>query len=302
MMKGHDASCPYHDVWWLDMKNENIVETEELTKVYGNGDEVRALDGVTLQIAKGEIAAVMGPSGSGKSTLLHMIGALDRPSSGRVIVAGQDLAGVKNLDRFRNQTVGFVFQLHNLIPTLTAQENVEVPLYEQRVKPRERRERARAMLELVDMDDRLKHLPGQLSGGQRQRVAVARALINDPALVLADEPTGELDSERTDEIIGMIHRLNRELDTTFIIVTHDPAIGRQTDRIIELDSGRVVEEHIVGDAFDEDWKNLRASDLGRALLKGDDPELAVNGVSLYEDGELTEAGKMLRQMLAGGRE
>jgi ABC-type lipoprotein export system ATPase subunit len=282
------------------MKNENIVETEELTKVYGDGAVVRALDGVTLQIARGEIAAVMGPSGSGKSTLLHMIGALDRPSSGRVIVAGRDLAEVKNLDRFRNETVGFVFQLHNLIPTLTALENVEVPLYEQKVKARERHERASALLELVGMGDRLKHLPGQLSGGQRQRVAVARALINDPALVLADEPTGELDSERTDEIIGMIHRLNRELDTTFIIVTHDPAIGRQTDRIIELDSGRVVEEHAVGDAFDEDWKNLRASELGRALLQGGEPELAVNGVSLYEDGELTEAGKMLRQMLSGG--
>jgi ABC-type lipoprotein export system ATPase subunit len=279
------------------MMSANIVEAEELTKVYGNGNEVRALDGVTLQIAKGEIAAVMGPSGSGKSTLLHMIGALDRPSSGRVIVAGQDLAEVKNLDRFRNETVGFVFQLHNLIPTLTALENVEVPLYEQKVKARERHERASALLELVGMGDRLKHLPGQLSGGQRQRVAVARALINDPALVLADEPTGELDSERTDEIIGMIHRLNRELETTFIIVTHDPAIGRQTDRIIELDSGRVVGEHAVGDPYNEDWKNLRASDLGRVLLKGGEPGLAVNGVSLYENGELTEAGKVLRRML-----
>ncbi len=283
------------------MKNENIVETEELTKIYGDGDEVRALDGVTLHIAKGEIVAVMGPSGSGKSTLLHMIGALDRPTSGRVIVAGRDLAEVKNLDRFRNQTVGFVFQLHNLIPTLTALENVEVPLYEQKVKARQRRERASALLDLVGLGDRLKHVPGQLSGGQRQRVAVARALVNDPKLVLADEPTGELDSERTDEIIGMIHRLNRELETTFIIVTHDPAIGRQTDRIIELDSGRVVAEHVVGDAFDEDWKNLRDSDLGQALLEGGEPELAVNGVSLLKDGELTEAGKMLRQMLSGKR-
>ena len=276
-----------------------IVETHALTRIFGNGEEVRALDGVSLKIHEGEIVAIMGPSGSGKSTLLHLIGALDRPTSGRILINGQDLASVKRLDRFRNETIGFVFQLHNLIPTLTALENVEVPLYEQKVKARERRERASALLELVGMGDRLKHLPGQLSGGQRQRVAVARALINDPKLVLGDEPTGELDSERTDEIIGMIHRLNRELETTFIIVTHDPAIGRQTDRIIELDSGRVVAEHAVGDAFDEDWKNLRTSDLGQALLAGGEPDLAVNGVSLYENGELTEVGKMLRQMLSG---
>jgi ABC-type lipoprotein export system ATPase subunit len=274
-----------------------IVETYDLIKIYGNGEEVRALDGVTMRVTRGEIVAVMGPSGSGKSTLLHLIGALDRPTSGQVIVGGQDLATVKRLDRFRNRTVGFVFQLHNLIPTLTALENVEVPLYEQRVGVRERRRRAKELLELVNLGDRLKHLPGQLSGGQRQRVAVARALVNDPALVLADEPTGELDSERAEEIIEMMHRLNRELGTTFIVVTHDPAIARQTDRIIELDSGRIVRENIVGDPFDEDWKDLRASALGQALLAGSQPDLAVAGVPLCQDGQLTEAGRLLWELL-----
>ena len=275
----------------------NIVETFELTRIYGNGEEVRALDGVTMQIAEGEIVAVMGPSGSGKSTLLHLVGALDRPTSGRVVVAGKDLAKIKRLDRFRNQMVGFVFQLHNLIPTLTALENVEVPLFEQSISARKRRQRAVEMLELVGLGDRLRHLPGQLSGGQRQRVAVARALINDPALVLADEPTGELDSERAAEIIDMMHRLNHDLGTTFIIVTHDAAIARQTDRIIELDSGRIVREHLVGDPFDEDWKELRASALGQALLEDKSPDLTVSGVPLSTNGRLTEAGRFLKEML-----
>jgi len=277
--------------------SEMIVETYELTKIYGNEEQVRALDGVTMRVVRGEIVAVMGPSGSGKSTLLHMIGALDRPTGGRVVVAGQDLATVKRLDRFRNRTVGFVFQLHNLIPTLTALENVEVPLYEQRISARERRRRANALLELVNLGDRLRHLPGQLSSGQRQRVAVARALVNDPALVLADEPTGELDSERAAEIIEMMHRLNRELGTTFIVVTHDPAMARQTDRVVELDSGRIVREHVVGDPFDEDWKDLCASALGQALLAEGESDLTVGGLQLRQNGRLTQAGRFLRGML-----
>lgn len=280
------------------MSVETIIETKDLTRIYGDGAEIRALDGVTISIARGEIVAVIGPSGSGKSTLLHLIGALDRATSGHVVVAGQDLATVKNLDRFRNETVGFVFQLHNLIPTLTALENVEVPLYEQKVKSKERRQKAEEMLRIVGLDDRLKHMPGQLSGGQRQRVAVARALVNNPILVLADEPTGELDSESSAEIIAMIHRLNKELGTTFIIVTHDPAVARQTNRVIALDSGRVVEEHRVGSPYDEDWKSLRTSALGKALLDGKQSDLRVAGVNLYENGELTETGRLLRQMLS----
>jgi ABC-type lipoprotein export system ATPase subunit len=280
-----------------DKTTKFIVETYDLTKIYGNAEEVRALDGVTMRVAEGEIVTVMGPSGSGKSTLLHLIGALDRPTSGQVIVAGQDLATVKRLDRFRNRTVGFVFQLHNLIPTLTALENVEVPLYEQRIGARARRRRAAEVLELVGLGDRLKHLPGQLSGGQRQRVAIARALVNDPALLLADEPTGDLDSQRAEEIMEVARRLNRELGTTLVVVTHDPAVARRTDRIIELDSGRIAREHAVGGLFDEDWKDLRTSALGQALLAGSQPDLAIAGLPLYQDGQLTEAGQFLREML-----
>ena len=280
------------------MNKKPIVETFDLTRVYGNGEEVRALDGVTLAILEGEIVSIMGPSGSGKSTLLHLIGALDRPTDGQILINGQDLAEVKKLDRFRNETVGFVFQLHNLIPTLTALENVEVPLYERKLSAKKRKQKARDMLDLVGLGDRARHLPSQLSGGQRQRVAVARALVTDPAIVLADEPTGELDAETSAEIIRMMHRLNHDLGTTFIIVTHDPAVARQTDRIIELASGKVARQHRVGNPFEEDWKELRDSALGQALLSGADQDLKVDGHLLYEDGELTENGRFLRDLLS----
>jgi len=279
------------------MENEAIVETHELTKIYGDGKEVRALDGVTMRVTEGEIVTVMGPSGSGKSTLLHLIGALDRPTSGRVIVAGQDLATVKSLDRFRNQMVGFVFQLHNLIPTLTALENVEIPLYEQRISARERRERARELLELVGLGDRLRHLPSALSGGERQRVAVARSLANRPAIVLADEPTGDLDSQSGAEVIALMHQLNRELGTTVIVVTHDPAVARQTERIVVLDSGCIVREDVVSDPYSEDLKMLKNSPLGRAVLEGTEADLAIQGTVLYRDGQPTKAGRSLREML-----
>ena len=280
------------------MKKNIIIETSKLSRFYGNGEEVRALDGVSLQILEGEIVAIMGPSGSGKSTLLHLIGALDRPTSGRVLIAGQDLAEVKQLDRFRNETVGFVFQLHNLIPTLTALENVEVPLYERKMSSRQRKARAREMLALVGLDERSQHLPSQLSGGQRQRVAVARALVTDPVLVLADEPTGELDAQTSAEIMQMMHNLNQDLGTTFVIVTHDPAVARQTERIIELDSGKIARQHKVGNAYEEDWKELRDSQLGQALLEGAASDLQVNGHVLYKRGELTGKGQVLRQLLA----
>jgi ABC-type lipoprotein export system ATPase subunit len=279
------------------MDDNIIVETRDLVKVYGDGTEGRALDGVNLRIAQGEFVSVMGPSGSGKSTLLHLIGALDRPTNGLVIVAGQDLATVKNLDRFRSQTVGFVFQLHNLIPTLTALENVEVPLYEQRINTRKRRERARELLELVGLGDRRRHLPNTLSGGERQRVAVARALANRPAIILADEPTGELDSVKAKEVIDMMHKLNHELGTTFIVVTHDPAVARQTDRIVVLDSGRIVREDVVGDPYSEDLKMLKNSPLGRAVLEGTEADLAIQGTVLYRHGQPTETGRFLKEIL-----
>ncbi len=281
------------------MTNEvqNIVETRDLVKIYGDGEEIHALDGVTMNVRAGEIIAVIGPSGSGKSTLLNVLGALDRPTRGEVIINGQNLATVKRLDRFRNQTVGFIFQLHNLIPTLTALENVEIPLYEQRVSSRERRKRAQELLELVDLGDRVKHLPGQLSGGQRQRVAVARALVNHPALVLADEPTGSLDSARADEIIHMMHDLNRRLGTTFIIVTHDPKVARQTDRIVVLDSGRIVRVDIITDPYFEDLRVFQQSPLGQAIIQQEQPDLEVEGVAIFRDGEPTEIGQLLQRLL-----
>jgi ABC-type lipoprotein export system ATPase subunit len=247
---------------------EYIIETRNVVKLYGDGAQVRALDGVNLQIAAGEFVSVMGPSGSGKSTLLNMLGALDRPSEGQVLIEGQDLGQVKNLDRFRAQTVGFVFQLHNLIPTLNSRENVEVPMRGQSIGARARRLRAQELLELVGLAERMNHLPNQLSGGERQRVAIARSLANRPKLVLADEPTGNLDSHSGGEVIALMHRLNHELGTTFIVVTHDEAVARQTDRILIMQDGQIVRQHVVGTPFQEDLKMFRDSGVGQAILGG----------------------------------
>jgi lipoprotein-releasing system ATP-binding protein len=245
-----------------------IIETRNLVKVYGDGAGVRALDGVDMRVGRGEFVAVMGPSGSGKSTLLNMLGALDRPTEGQVLVNGQDLATVRDLDTFRARTVGFVFQLHNLIPTLNARENVEVPMIGQPIGRRERRRRSGELLERVGLVERMDHLPSQLSGGQRQRVAIARSLANEPALVLADEPTGNLDSQSGDEIVGLMHRLNEELETTFVIVTHDLAVARRTYRVLVMHDGRIVREHVVQNPYEEDLKAFRDSGIGQAVLQG----------------------------------
>jgi ABC-type lipoprotein export system ATPase subunit len=276
--------------------NNLIVETHDLTKIYGDGEEIRALDGVNLTIKRGEFVSVMGPSGSGKSTLLYVLGALARPTSGHALINGQDLSEVKDLDRFRNETIGFIFQLHNLIPTMTALENVEVPLHEQKMSVKERRRRSREVLELVGLGDRLTHLPNQLSGGQCQRVAVARSLVNQPSLVLADEPTGELDTESSKETIDLMHEMNRQLGTTFIIVTHDPAVARRTERVLIMGDGRIVREDIVTDPYAEDLRMLKASPLGRAVLEGRE-ELVLDHVTLFQDGQLTEAGRLLKELL-----
>jgi ABC-type lipoprotein export system ATPase subunit len=218
--------------------NEAIVQTNELTKVYGNGHEVRALDGVTMTVQRGERVAVMGPSGCGKSTLLHLLSALDRPTSGEVRVAGQVLSTVRDVDRFRSRTVGFVFQMHNLIPTLTSLENVEMPMRGQATSAAERHSRARELLDQVGLKGREGHFPHQLSGGQRQRVAIARALANRPELVLADEPTGNLDSSSGQEILRLFDDLN-EQGKTLIIVTHDPIISHHARRMICLRDGQM---------------------------------------------------------------
>ncbi|MDE3090369.1 MAG: ABC transporter ATP-binding protein [Chloroflexota bacterium] len=258
-----------------------VVETKELTKIYGDGVGVRALDGVTLTIRAGEFVAVMGPSGSGKSTLLNLLGALDRPTSGVCAVAGQDLAKVKDLDRFRSKTVGFVFQLHNLIPTLTALENIEIPLQEESMSDAARRGRAEELLTLVGLGDRLHFVPGQLSGGQRQRVAIARALANHPAIVLADEPTGNLDSKSTDEIMDLLRQLNREQGTTFIVVTHNPAVARAADRIVTVRDGRVKRDELIGNVYLEDLREFKESALGHAIMDGNVPA-ELNGLGLEQ--------------------
>ncbi len=272
-----------------------IVESRELTKVYGDGVKVWALDGVNLSIQQGELVAVMGPSGSGKSTLLNMIGALDRPTSGQVIVNGQDLAALKDLDDFRAQTVGFVFQLHNLLPTLSALENVEVPMQGQGLSTKARRARAEELLTLVGLSDRLHHLPNALSGGQRQKVAIARALANEPAILLADEPTGNLDSQSGEELMSLLMRLNRERGTTVIVVTHDRKVARMTQRILTMHDGRIVDDHSVADPLTEDLREFAHSRVGQLLLNSQGEALAPLGLSA--DGRLTAEARKLQTLL-----
>jgi ABC-type lipoprotein export system ATPase subunit len=248
--------------------------------VYGDGEAIRALDDVSMQVAQGELVSVMGPSGSGKSTLLNMIGALDRPTSGQVIINGQDLGKLKDKDKFRAKTVGFVFQLHNLLPTLTARENIEVPMMGY-AGPKARRKRSQELLELVGLGDRMKHLPNQLSGGQRQRVAVARALANSPSLVLADEPTGSLDTVSGLELMALLKNLNKNQGVTFLVVTHDYNVARQTRRVLVMADGKIVREDRIGSPLEEDLKLWQHSALGQRILQGEIDDLA--GLILSED-------------------
>ena len=258
-----------------------MVQTIDLTRVYGDGEDIRALDGVTMTVEEGEFLAVMGPSGSGKSTLLHVLGTLDAPTSGKLFVNGQDLSTLRDVDRFRAKTVGFMFQLHNLIPTLTASENVEIPMMGF-VDASPRRKRAGELLALVGLGDRLNHLPGQLSGGQRQRVAVARALANQPPLVLADEPTGSLDTTAGQELMSLLKELNRSRGVTFIVVTHDPSIARQTQRVLVMADGKIVREDRIGSPLEEDLKIWRHSGLGQQIVEGNPFELQALGISDHQ--------------------
>ena len=258
-----------------------VVETQDLTKIYGDGDGVHALDGVNVTIHAGEFVAVMGPSGSGKSTLLNILGALDRPTTGVCKVNGQDLAKVKDIDRFRTKTVGFVFQLHNLIPTLTSVENVEVPLQEEKMSDSARRQRAESLLQLVGLGNRMHFVPAQVSGGQRQRVAIARALANKPAIILADEPTGNLDSKSTDEIMDLLRQLNRDHGTTFIVVTHNPTVARSADRIVTVRDGKIKRDEKIDNVFLEDLREFKESALGHAILDDTVPA-ELNGLGIGE--------------------
>ncbi|MFN8474011.1 MAG: ABC transporter ATP-binding protein [Anaerolineae bacterium] len=263
------ALAPSPDGGTPEPETPVVVETHALTKVYGNGHQVRALDGVDMIVRAGEFIAIVGPSGSGKSTLLNMLGALDRPTSGEVIINGTPLSKVRNLDRFRSQTVGFVFQIHNLIPTLTALENVEVPMYETKLHGRKRRARAEELLTLVGLGQRLGFLPSKLSGGERQRVAIARALANRPAIILADEPTGNLDSHNTQEIMGLLNDLNRSQGTTLLVVTHNHEVARATRRIITIRDGKVQRDIRLRTVFDSDLYDLKSSTLGEAIMSGE---------------------------------
>ena len=257
----------------LNRAGDPIVRVENVTKIYGSGETaVRALDELSVEVQTGEFVAVMGPSGCGKSTLLNMLGALDQPSEGTVWVAGEDLSQLKNVDRFRAQTVGFVFQLHNLLPTMTAQENVEVPLQGQINSRKARKERAAHLLELVNLGDRRHHLPGQLSGGQRQRVAVARSLANNPALILADEPSGSLDSQSSEEIMAQLGELNRSHGTSIVVVTHDRRVAQATQRILRMQDGKIVSDHRITDPLEEDLRMFAQSQFGQTLLE-DSPTL-----------------------------
>src|SRR5690349_5753995 len=229
-----------------------------------------ALDGVSLAIGTGEFVALIGPSGSGKSTLLNLIGALDQPTSGEVIVDGTSLPQVRDLDRFRGHTISFVFQTHNLIPTLTARENVEVPMYESSLRRAERRKRAEELLELVGLRARMDFLPNQLSGGERQRVAIARALANRPAIILADEPTGNLDTQNTAEIMALLGKLNREQGLTLVIVTHNMKVAAACQRVITIRDGHIERDVSMDNELERELLLFKSSPLGQALLRGDD--------------------------------
>lgn len=223
----------------------DIVKVEHLSKTYGKGEtQVRALDDVSFSVPQGQFLAIVGPSGSGKSTLLHILGGVDTPTSGTVTIGGTD---VGNLDEtalaiFRRRQIGLIYQFYNLIPILTVEENLTLPLLLDGRKPD--RKQLEQMVSVLGLENRLYHLPNQLSGGQQQRVSISRALMNNPALVLADEPTGNLDSENSREIIALLRRFNREFKQTVIVITHDESIALSADRVLAVQDGKIVRDEV----------------------------------------------------------
>jgi len=224
--------------------SESIVDVKQVSKVYYKGKEqVQVLNQLDLTVERGEFVALMGPSGSGKTTLLNLIGGLDQPSAGQINVAGQQIESLSSgqLARWRSGHVGFIFQFYNLMPVLTAQRNVELPLLLKKMSGKERKKRAQTALEIVGLADRSKHYPRELSGGQEQRVAIARAIVSDPDLLLADEPTGDLDRTTADEILDLMKTLNEKHGKTIVMVTHDPQAAGHAGRTVSMDKGRLAE-------------------------------------------------------------
>ena len=217
----------------------NAVEMKNVYKSYENGN-IKALNGIDLTIKEGEFVSIIGPSGSGKSTLLNMLGALDVPDSGSIKVAGQDLTTSKKLNEFRAQKIGFIFQLHNLIPNISVVENIEIPMFTQKLSSKEMRSSALKLLGDVGLGDKEDIMPNKLSGGERQRVAIARALANDPSIILADEPTGSLDSKTSSKILKQLIDLHEDKNVTLIIVTHDMDVAKLADRVIEVLDGEII--------------------------------------------------------------
>ena len=223
----------------------NILEVKNLSKIYGKGDTlVKAVDDVSFTVEQGEFVSIIGPSGSGKSTLLHIIGGVDTPTTGNVIIDGTDITKLKEspLSIFRRRQIGLVYQFYNLIPILTVEENLTLPLLLDGRKPN--KEQIDYLVSNLGLGDRLKHLPNQLSGGQQQRVSIGRALANNPALLLADEPTGNLDSENSKEIVALLRKFNREHNQTVIMITHDERIAQSADRIIAIEDGKIVKDEV----------------------------------------------------------
>lgn len=225
---------------------ERVIELKNITKKYfiGEENEFKALDSVDITINKGEFVSIVGASGSGKSTLMNIIGALDRPTSGKYLLDSQDISEMKDnqLSKIRNKKIGFVFQTFNLISRVNALKNVEVPMMYAGIPAAKRRERALELLKMVGMGDRVKHQPNELSGGQKQRVAIARAMVNDPEIILADEPTGALDTKTGHLIMDIFHKLHDEEGKTIVLITHSPELALETDRIITLSDGKIVSD------------------------------------------------------------